>query len=121
MIVKIEGKKFAGGIVNTLRRKVLSLVSNEFRHESADLYAKMVEPYVPKKTGKLRSSYTIPNSGKYIKYNTDYAEKVYTVPARHYTTEGTTHHWDVYANPVIMDDYMAAVNELAKEFMSRTK
>ena len=121
MKVKVQSKKFAGKLTDMLRRKILSLVSNQFRYECADLYAKMIEPYVPKDTGRLRRSYTIPSSGKYIKYNTDYAQKVYEIPARHYTTEGTTHHWDVYANPIIMDEYMAAVNSLAKEYMSRIK
>ena len=81
----------------------------------------MIEPYVPKDTGRLRRSYTIPSSGKYIQYNTDYAQKVYETPFQHYTTPGTTHHWDVYAKPIIWDDYVAAVNKLAKEYMSRTR
>ena len=121
MIFKINGKQFAKNVADTLRRKVLTLVSNDFREESTDLYAQMIEPYVPKDTGKLRNSYTIENGGKMIVYNTDYAEKVYTVPAKHYTTPGTTHHWDIDAKPLIWDDYMEAVNQLAKEYMSRVK
>ena len=83
------------------------------------MYANMIEPYVPKKTGKLRNSYTIVNQGRYIRYNTDYAQKVYEIPARRYTTPGTTHHWDVVANPQIMARYQAVISQMIKEQMAR--
>lgn len=115
----VNSKRLAQKVTDTLKRKVLTLVSNEFRDDCADIYAQMIEPYVPKDTGRLRNSYTI-NNGK-IRYNTSYAKKVYEVPARHYTTPGTTHHWDEYANPIIMDEYREAINKLARDYMSRTK
>lgn len=84
------------------------------------MYAEMIEPYVPMKTGKLRNSYTIVNQGRYIRYNTDYAQKVYEVPARRYTTPGTTDHWDEHANPQIMAQYKALLDQMVKEQMARS-
>ena len=120
MKIIINGKKFAQSVANTLRRKVLTLVSNDFRRDCGDLWAQHIEPFVPKDTGKLRNSYTISNTGN-VQYHTDYAKKVYEIPARHYTTPGTTHHWDVYAKPIVWDEYLAAVNQLAKDYMSKVK
>ena len=119
MRITINGKPCARNIADLLRQKVLSLVSNSFREDSARIYAEMIDPYVPKDTGRLRNSYTV--NGKYITYNTDYAQKVYEIPAKHYTTPGTTHHWDEYAKPIIWEDYERAITELAKEYFSRTK
>lgn len=121
MKFRINGKAFVQNVTTTLKRKVLSLVSSSFNYDKAVLYAEKVEPFVPKDTGRLRNSYTIVNNNKYVQYNTSYAQKVYTVPARHYTTPGTTHHWDIYANPIIHDDYMKAVNQLANDYFKRTK
>ena len=116
----INAKKAARNISDTLKRKVLTLVSDNFRRDTADIWAQMIEPYVPKDTGKLRNSYTITSDYR-VRYNTDYATKVYEVPAKHYTTPGTTHHWDMYAKPIVWDEYMAAVNKLARDYISRTK
>lgn len=115
----VNFRRFADAVAETLKRKFVPLKSNAFREDCARLYAEKVEPYVPKKTGKLRNSYTIVNNGRYIRYNTNYAQKVYEVPARRYTTPNTTHHWDEYAKPYIMEDYRAAVQQLAREYMSR--
>ena len=121
MKFKINAKPFAQKVADILKRKTVSLTSNQFRMQSAQLYAELIEPYVPKKTGKLRNSVTIVRGGTYLRYNTNYAQRVYEVPARRYTTPGTTHHWDEYAAPNIMDKYKAALNQMAREYMSREK
>lgn len=121
MKFKFNTRPFARTIADTLKRKVVSLVSTDFRMEGAKLYAEKIEPYVPKDTGRLRNSYSIVDSGKYIRYNTPYAEKVYTIPARHYTTPGTSHHWDETAKPYIIDEYKAEMTKLAAEYFKRTK
>ena len=121
MKIKIDTRAFARTIADKLKRKTVSITSTEFRMESARLYAEKIEPFVPKDTGRLRNSYSIVDSGRYIRYNTPYAEKVYTIPARHYTTPGTSHHCDETAKPFIMDDYKAAVLQMASDYFKRTE
>lgn len=115
MYYHINGRQASIDITNELKRKLVAVVRNgEFRKDVGHLYADMIEPFVPKRTGKLRNYVTV--SDKYITYHAQYAKKVYEVPFAHYTTPNTSDHWDLHANPVIWEDFIAEVNQLWQEY-----
>jgi|SRR5690625_5231255 len=59
-----------------------------------------MNPYVPALTYDMRNQSTVAIDGKSIIYHTPYARKRFYVPARRYTTPGTTARWDLKAKSI---------------------
>lgn len=107
-------------------------LSDKVKYKAAKLYAKKVQPYVPKKTGELREDVDIvPYNGVYaVQYNAtatrkkrdgsietvQYAEAQYHGdPTWNRTTEGTYDHWNQHLSMAEREEYYSDIANLVIE------
>lgn len=86
----------------------------DLRQAIGEEYIRIVNSYVPMRTGKLRNSAHAERDGR-IYWATKYAEKQYTTHYRHYTTPGTGPYWTANVRPGTSDwdeDFMDAITPL---------
>lgn len=69
----------------------------------AEMVLKDSDPFIPKKSGKLRNSGTVGNKG--VEWTEPYADKMYSEPMTNYTTPGTGPRWVDKAKSIHMDKW----------------
>lgn len=113
-----------GIIKDVLKRKAESVTKDpDLRQEIGTEYIKVVTPYVPKLTGRLRESGRATSDGRLYWTAVDpikgenYAYKRYYVPAKRYTTDGTCHKWVEQVKPGTSDwdnTFISAITPIIK-------
>jgi hypothetical protein len=118
----LDAKTMNDIVRNVLKRKAESVTKDpDLRRDIGTEFIRVVTPYVPMKTGKLRESGRATTDGRLYWTAVDpitgenYAYKQYTTQYRRYTTPGTGPYWVEQVQPGTSDydgDFISAITPI---------
>lgn len=115
----LDAKTINAIIKEVMGQKMDSVTKDpDLRKDIGRTYIEFVTPYVPMKTGKLRSQASASGDGRVMwtatKRGHNYAETQYTTQYLHYTTPGTGPYWTDHLNPgtELWDDFKDAITPM---------
>lgn len=119
----LDAKTVNGIITEVMRRKLESVTKDpDLRKAIGEEYIQLVTPFVPMRTGKLRSQASASGDGRITwtatnKHGYNYALTQYTTQYIHYTTPGTGPYWTDQLNPdtANWEEFKDAITPLIKE------